>query len=148
MGLSEAQASDGATLVDSYIDDFSTEKARYDSYSASVFWVYGSYPPEHPYLAYALGDSDANGLIFRGYEQQPALLAYHLPISPDTQYRCGPMTVSIKIDFSLLGNEDPGNPRVGYLNVRFSSDGLTWSDEQNLTRGENLLEGPLRTFAI
>ena len=147
MGMNVASGSEEALLLSSYIDDFSTEKARYDSYDNSVFWVYGSYPPEHPYLAYASVDNNEDGLIFRGHDKESAILAYKLPINPDTQDRCGSMTVRIEIDFGLLGNEDPGNPRVGYLNYQFSSDGVDWSDTKNLSPpGEHAIEGALEEF--
>lgn len=145
VGINVVQGSDDVLSVSSYIDDFSTENARYDSYDYSVFWVYGSYPPEHPYLAYASVD-DEEGLIFRGYDSTPAILAYKLPIDPDAQDRCGPMTVTMTVDFGLLGNEDPGNPRVGYLNYQYSSDGTDWSSEQNISPGEQTIEGSLEDF--
>ncbi len=138
-----AQNSEEPLLLFSYTDDFSTEKARLDSYDYSVFWVYGSYPPDHPYLAYASVDTDHQGLIFRGYKSEPAVLAYKLPINPNARERFGPLTVRIDLDFGLLGNEDPGNPRTGYLMIRSSPDGFEWSQTQSLERGKNALEGRL-----
>jgi len=126
--LAVATGSVRAQSIYEYADDFSTDKARQDCYSGSVFWPEEiETPPARPYLAYA-GDDEARGLLFMNYGGELARLAYRFlgPVS-------GRATLALDVAFPC--NAQIGQFPPGQLLCSTSPDGLAWSVPQSLSAG-------------
>ncbi|MBN1123851.1 MAG: right-handed parallel beta-helix repeat-containing protein [Sedimentisphaerales bacterium] len=118
-----------------YTDDFSTHKAMDDSYSHSVFWPAGAFPPPEPYLSY-IGHEPSIAmdqpewplpvLLFQGFDGVPAHLNYCFPLGPAQ----GTRTVKgfIEFDaFSFHGILASDAAARGYMSYRLSYDGQNWT---------------------
>ena len=120
-----------------YSDDFSTDKAKDDSYSHSVFWPVDAYGPEEPYLVYnkQVGNP-APSLIFMGYGEKPAELKYRFPLNSVNKASELKGTISFeKCDgpWRVMYMPEP----VGYLRYSVSGDGQQWSEPRRAERGVN-----------
>ena len=63
-----------------YSDNFSTNKAEFDSYRHSAFWSKDTVPLPDPYLYYVDTERE-RGLAFADHDGQLAELGYEFPIS-------------------------------------------------------------------
>jgi hypothetical protein len=126
---SPAQSTDptgNLVLVDTYEDDFSTDKVRYDSYAHSVLWVEGAYPPDTPYLLLSETSPDDHSLVFRNYRGNEAHLVYCFPIEPDAVIRAFPMVLDIEMKVRFIPDDESGNQVIGQLCYYTSPDGINW----------------------
>lgn len=120
-----------------YFDDFSTDKAKDDSYSHSIFWPRDAFPPPEPYLFY-YGSGDKRGLVFMDYQGQAAHLGYCFPIGP-VPAAGGLRAVkgSLELDVHFPRNSDISQTPPGYLLYSLSGDGQTWSTPKRLGSGHH-----------
>ncbi len=123
----------GAQGVSEYTDDYSTDKARSDGYSSSIFWPGDiNCPPARPYLFY-YGAGDARGLAFMDYGEELAQLVYSFVVSPapaGMQVRG-----TLRLDVSFPCNTEFSQFPPGQLFYSTSGDGLVWSAPQSLLAG-------------
>ncbi|MBN1818141.1 MAG: right-handed parallel beta-helix repeat-containing protein, partial [Sedimentisphaerales bacterium] len=118
-----------------YTDDFTTHKAIEDSYSHSVFWPAGAFPPPEPYLSY-IGHEPGilldqtlwplPVLLFQGFDGVPAHLNYCVPLGLSQ----GTRTVKGFIEFDAFGIHGilaSSADQAGYMSYRLSFDGQNWS---------------------
>lgn len=117
-----------------YFDDFSTDKAKEDSYNHSIFWPRDAFPPHEPYLYYD-GAGDSRALAFIGYQGQPAHLGYRFPIGPGRVRRTVKGILKLKVIFPSNANTIQSPP--GYLLYSVSSDGQNWSVPEELRSGHH-----------
>jgi len=124
-----------------YVDDFGTGKAKEDSYSHSVFWPDGAFPPNEPYLVYVGGwrigqvlpdvDWRPRALLFMGYDAVGAHLNYCFPLGPAQGLRAVKGTVAFDAwplqGDALAASEADVAGRLGYLSYRLSADGHVWT---------------------
>ncbi|AQQ70238.1 hypothetical protein SMSP2_00581 [Limihaloglobus sulfuriphilus] len=113
-----------------YDDDFSTHKARTDSYDHSVFWPENAFPPAEPYLVYSsrygIPPSGPPGLLFNGFKGKPAHLNYCFPVISAQQM----MPLKGKLEFDLkLARETEiiSAEEGGSFSYSISPDGKYWS---------------------
>ena len=124
-----------------YFDDFSTDKAKADSYTHSVFWPKDAFPPPEPYLYY-YGTAGDRALVFTGYQGQPAHLGYCFPIASAHARRT--VRGILKIDVYFPSNAYISQTPPGYLLYSLSSDGQNWSTPEKLHAGHH--EIPLESM--
>jgi len=109
----------------SYSDSFSSKKAENDSYSHSIIWPQGAFPPSQEAYLYYL---DSGGLGFGDYNDDPAYLGYYFPIgsqeSPGAVYG----QIFVEAQFSQSS---------GYLFCAVTADDYT--DTQELNSGNNTI---------
>lgn len=103
----------------SYSDSFNTQKAENDSYSHSIIWPQGAFPPSQEAYLYFV---DGGGLGFGDYNDDPAYLGYYFPIGsqnpPGTIY--GQIVVEARFPQSS-----------GYLFCAITADDETHTEELN-----------------
>lgn len=130
-----------AVRADDYADDFSTEKARYDCYQASIFWPGDiDNPPPRPYLSY-LETEDAGGLIFMNCGDDLAHLAYSFRLGAGQP---GPLVRgTLRLEVAFPCNAQVSQFRPGQLLYSISLNGLTWSAPLSLSAGAH--EIPLQS---
>ncbi|MFH1716317.1 MAG: right-handed parallel beta-helix repeat-containing protein [Planctomycetota bacterium] len=108
-----------------YSDSFSSTKAEDDSYSHSIIWPQGAFPPSQEAYLYYL---DSGGLGFGDYNDEPAWLGYYFPIgsqdSPGAVY--GEITIEAQFPQSS-----------GYLFCSVTADDYT--NTQELDSGTNTI---------
>jgi len=110
-----------------YGDSFSSSspKAENDSYSHSIIWPQGAFPPSQEAYLYYL---DSGGLGFGDYNDDPAYLGYYFPIgsqdAPGAVY--GQITVEVQFTQSS-----------GYLACSVTADDYT--DTHELNSGTNTI---------
>jgi hypothetical protein len=109
-------AADGRWVY-TYEDDFSTEKAKDDSYDHSIFWPEDGSPPAEPYLFYTVNVEPPGGLGFAGYQGDEARLAYCFPLEPG-----GPPEMFGVLELDIFQWQSGG-----YLAVQLSGDGEIWT---------------------
>jgi len=117
-----------------YFDDFSTDKAEKDSYTHSVFWPRGAFPPAEPYLYY-YGEGDNRVLAFAGYRGQLAHLGYCFPIGQGQGKRLVRGTFEIDVQFPSDAEILQSPP--GYMLYSISGDGVNWSIPTMLEPGHH-----------
>jgi len=117
-----------------YLDDFSTNKAKEDSYIHSVFWPGEAFPPPEPYLYYYGAGAD-RGLVFMGYRGQPAHLGYCFPIGPAQGLRA--VRGTLELDIAFPANAEISQSPPGYFLYSISADGLNWSIPEALGPGHH-----------
>ena len=118
-----------------YTDDFSTDKARSDCYSSSIFWPSDiNSPPARPYLSYR-GTGDARGLAFMDYGGEPAQLGYSFLIG--TAPAGAVVRGTLRLDVSFPCNAEFSQFPPGQLFCSTSPDGLVWSAPQSLEAGRH-----------
>ncbi|MCH7918323.1 MAG: right-handed parallel beta-helix repeat-containing protein [Planctomycetes bacterium] len=140
----EAQFNRPSTVT-VYNDDFSSNRVRHDSWTHSVIWVEGSFPPPKPYLVYSSQGSFDRELVFRSSGGFPAELGYCFPIQPDQVMRAIPLELTLDVDVRLLAQSPPRHSGSGYLQYRVSADGVNWSAPTFMFSGRNRLSlGELR----
>jgi len=127
----------GTGWIYRYSDDFSTDKAKRDSYTHSVFWPNGAFPPGEPYLFYT-GCGEQRALVFMDYQGQPAHLGYCFPLGPCRGLRKVKGTFELDVSPSPQTDASPLPP--GYLLYTFSPDGHNWSVPQALEAGHHQLD--------
>jgi len=137
MPLSKVYA-ENLVLVNVYADDFSHDKARYDSYARSLIWVDKAFPPDCPHLVYTEDQGDSV-LLFRGHSHESARLGYCFPVNPDVVLRSMSWILEVELDVRLGVGKDPDNPDMGYLQYQYSRDGKQWSASARLDHGRNQL---------
>ncbi len=125
-------------LIDSYRDDFSTDKVSHDSFAHSLVWLERTFPVEKPHLILKETEGDS-GLAFVSYEGDPATLGYYLPVDQEVSVREVSWILEVDLDVRLSMSPDPGRPVMGYLVYKVSQDGLVWSDPFALKHGQNQL---------
>jgi len=103
-----------------YSDDFSTDKAKHDSYEHSIFWPENAIPPAEPYLFYASRQGNpAPGLMLMGYRARPAHLNYCFPLEslqPQAEI-AGILTLDVQFPLNVPGG----------LSYSISPDGKVWT---------------------
>jgi len=118
-----------------YTDDFSTDKARYDCYSSSIFWPRDiNCPPARPYLFY-YGTGDARGLAFMDYGEELAQLGYNILVG--TGSSGGALKGTLRLDISFPCDAEISQFPPGKLFWSISSDGLVWSSPEPLLVGRH-----------
>ncbi len=118
-----------------YTDDFSTEKARYDCYTSSIFWPRDiNCPPARPYLFYC-GTGDARGLAFMDYGEELAQLGYKILVGTPSSSIALRGTLVLDVSFPCTSEISQFPP--GQLSWSKSSDGLDWSDPEPLLAGHH-----------
>ncbi len=128
-GSIQAQPSAG------YTDDFSTNKARDDSFYGSTFWPSDiNNPPACAYLTYR-GTGDARALVFMDYAGELAQLGYSFLIGTGQPGTLRRATLRVEVAFPCNA-EIPQFP-PGQLFYSTSPDGITWSDPQSLSAGSH-----------
>ncbi|MBN2314078.1 MAG: right-handed parallel beta-helix repeat-containing protein [Sedimentisphaerales bacterium] len=111
-----------------YQDNFSTDKATEEgeTYYHSVFWPEGAYPPsDRPYLYYK-EEGYQRELGFEGYHGLEASLSYRFPTGSTLPDRA--LSGILHFDLSRSAS-------TGYLQYKLSSDGVEWTDPQQLSPG-------------
>lgn len=141
----EAQFSQ-PSIVTTYEDGFSSNRVRHDSWTHSVIWVEGAYPPpRRPYLVYSSQGSFDTELVFMSSGGDPAELGYCFPIRPDQVLRAIPLDLTLDVDVRLLAQSPPRHSGSGYLRYQVSADGVNWSAPTFMFSGRNSLSlGELR----
>jgi len=121
-----------------YLDDFSTDKAKTDSYSHSTFWPENAFGPAEPYLFYTtLSGNSAPGLAFVGYQGDPAHLSYCFPLGPAHALRA----VAGTIEFDYCTPSVLAMPELyGYLSYSLSTDGEVWTIPIPAEPGHNRID--------
>lgn len=121
-----------------YADDFSTEKARNDSYKHSVFWPENAFGPAEPFLYYSSrAGKPAPGLVFMGYEGKPAVLNYCFPL----QVIKGARAVKGTIEFDVLALPWSDMPEpFGSFSYSLSADGEIWTLPIQARQGHNSVD--------
>ncbi|MCH8215140.1 MAG: hypothetical protein IH892_00070 [Planctomycetes bacterium] len=140
----EAQFSRPSTVT-VYNDDFSSNRVRYDSWTHSVIWVEGAFPPPKPYLVYSSQGNFDRELVFRSSGGIPAKLGYCFPIQPDQVMRAIPLELTLDVDVRLLAQSPPRHSGSSYLQYQVSADGVSWSAPTFMFSGRHSLSlGGLR----
>lgn len=121
-----------------YFDDFSTDKAKTDSYSHSTFWPENAFGPTEPYLLYtALAGNPAPGLAFVGYRGDPAHLTYSFPLGSAHVLRA----VEGTLEFDYCSPPLLAMPELyGYLSYSLSPDGEVWTIPIPAEPGHNRID--------
>jgi hypothetical protein len=119
-----------------YSDDYSTNKAEFDSYRHSAFWSKDTVPLPDPYLYYVETERE-RGLAFADHEGQLAELGYEFPISSAQPVRTIKGTVEIDVTFPSVADiaQDP----PGELYYSTSQDGTAWSAATALQEGHRYI---------
>ena len=110
-----------------YEDDFSTEKAKNDSYDHSGFWPEVALPPPHPYLYYTEVITPADMLGFAGYYTEVAFLEYCFPLD----------SVLTRVDSGIFELDVILGEDLCYLLYQLSVDGVGWTETIQLVEGYN-----------
>ncbi|MCU0915252.1 MAG: right-handed parallel beta-helix repeat-containing protein [Planctomycetes bacterium] len=124
-----------AQSASGYTDDFSTDKARQDCHSSSIFWPDDiETPPARPYLTY-LGTDDARGLVFMNYGGELAQLVYRFVAGAAPAGTTARGTFGLEVAFPC--NAQIGQFPAGQLLCSTSADGVAWSVSQSLSGGHH-----------
>lgn len=119
-----------------YSDNFSTNKAEFDSYRHSAFWSKDTVPLPDPYLYYVETERE-RGLAFADHQGQLAELGYEFPISSAQPVRTIKGTVEIDVTFPSVADiaQDP----PGELYYSTSQNGTAWSAATALQAGHQYI---------
>jgi hypothetical protein len=124
-----------AQQIFEYTDDFSTDKARYDCYSSSIFWPRDiNCPPPRPYLFY-YGTGAARGLAFMNYGNELAELEYSINVGAASQS-------TLALDVSFPCDSEVSQFPPGKLFWSTSRDRLVWSAPEPLPAGHTGISPP------
>jgi len=115
-------------VVWNYEDDFSTAKAKTDSYDHTPFQPMDAFHPL-PALCYWPGEE---ALLFEGENngQNPAFLSYAFPLE-NVMTQVDSATLDVEVFFASGGTYTP------YLNYQLSNNGVDWSELFSFTGGQN-----------
>ncbi len=102
-----------------YSDSFSSKRAENDSYSHSIIWPQGAFPPSQEAYLYYL---DGGGLGFGDYNDEPAYLGYYFPIG--SQDSPGAVYGEIIVEAQFAQSS-------GYLSCLVTADDYTFTRDLN-----------------